>query len=301
VTTTPQQRRAIWLDIEGQIYPLARPAVQPWDRFPFHSKAYEPHSSQVMAISFFGTLMAVDQRERDLVGDMVAGLLGLPQQGTWACELEWSDPNRLLREKSPTQVDAVLRSEEVLILIEGKFTERPGGCSQTKARSADEEAQCTGDYALQTNPANGKRSRCALSAKGIRYWKEVPRLLGVLADTDHSPCPFAKGEYQLMRNAVTAAAAGEASGRKAGFLLAYADGPDLHTAGMVAASSGEWARFARRVASTGALCIGAASYQDLARKAASLASDPQVWNNLATWLDDRVVAERKSRAWRNRR
>jgi hypothetical protein len=58
--------------------------------------------------------------------------------------------------------------------------------------------QCDGMYRSQTNPVNGKTSRCALSGKGMRYWDVIPKLFDYDAQVDHidTACPF-KGHGSL--------------------------------------------------------------------------------------------------------
>ena len=304
MTSKTRLHRSVWLDIEGNIFPAARPAVQPWDDFPFHSGAVEPHSSQALAISVFGTLMTVAQHERDRVCGAIAGRLGLPEEGTWSCGIEWMDNDRLLREPRRTQVDAVLRSEEALVLVECKLAESPGSCSQTSplkrkgtpggpgraSSGADTQDQCSGNYEDQKHPVSSVQARCALTGKGVRYWDHIPDVLGVDDKADHRPCPFAGAKYQLMRNAVTARAVADANGLRAGFLLAYGEGAGLHAAEMVQAATGDWPAFLAMAGAGGTVAVGALAYQELAQLAATVTAEPAVWTDLGYWVDSKVAA-----------
>lgn len=96
------------------------------------------------------------------------------------------------RSSSPTSVDVFLSGAGYRIAVECKFTEREfDDCSRPG---------CDGSYSIQ-----GRRShRCALTEKGIRYWKYLPDLFHWPPDRDHDPCLFDR-IYQLARNAMAAA------------------------------------------------------------------------------------------------
>ena len=71
-----------------------------------------------------------------------------------------------------------------------------------RLRPGDEtwpEQYCNGSYTVQ----HRRRSRCALTEIGIRYWDHLPRLFDWPDDRDHEPCPFGE-TYQLARNALAA-------------------------------------------------------------------------------------------------
>ena len=61
------------------------------------------------------------------------------------------------------------------------------------------EQYCDGSYRVQHH----RRSRCALTEIGIRYWEYLPCLFDWPADYDHEPCPLGE-TYQLARNALAA-------------------------------------------------------------------------------------------------
>lgn len=184
--------------IENNLFPLARPAIEPWEKFPWHldrsnlCDTWKIHSSQALAIDVFGTLMMLEQSSRDAIFDSVCKNLNVPPGGPWQVHLEWLDPTNLLKEPRPTQVDAVAVGQFAFILFEVKFTERQAGCcSQTMPLARVGQAQCNGNFELQVNPANRILDRCALTGKGIRYWELVPQIFRLNAGDDYRPCPFA--------------------------------------------------------------------------------------------------------------
>lgn len=199
IPNTPELRSAV----AANLFPAALPAVEPWDKFPWHGPdTAQTNSSQALAIDVFGALKL--SPERDVVLAHLAAEWGLPAEGPWEIRLEWSDyPLNRVKESALTAVDVVLSSPHVLIFVECKFTETGGAkCSQRKpiAKGAHRGiVQCNGNYALQTNLANGLTARCALTAKAIRYWEVIPEVFDLSAEIDHSPCPFAGPWFQWMR------------------------------------------------------------------------------------------------------
>ncbi|EJT01484.1 hypothetical protein [Rhizobium sp. CCGE 510] len=165
--------------VRENLFPASCGAIEDWAAFPWHRdrtnriQAYKAHSSQAIAIDVFGTLkMSTD---RDRVFDAIAERVGVAPGGPWTVTLEWTDTDRLLGEPRPTQVDAFAVGSAAALVIECKFTEPGGQCSQT-AVSRSGERPCSGSYKDQTNPGNGVRSRCALAGKSIRYWEYIPNI-----------------------------------------------------------------------------------------------------------------------------
>ena len=155
-------------EIKHNLFHGSHGAVRDWDAFPWHQgggviHTTKPHSSQALAIDFFGTVMCSADRTELL--NAIADSLGLPSSKTRDLALEWQDPANLLNEPRPTQVDAAALGSDSLILFECKFTETGGACSQTAKR--DGLRQCTGNYETQNNPVNKVTNRCALSGKDI--------------------------------------------------------------------------------------------------------------------------------------
>lgn len=283
-----------YTSILANLFPGAHAAVQPMNKFKWHSSSGERYdswkvqSSQALAIDVFGTLAVSDTR--DVILDGWATELGLPAGGPWSVQLEWHDPNDNLNERQPTWVDAVAQSPHALIFFEGKFTEGDGGrCSQTqplRTGPRQGQRQCDGRYMFQTNPATGTEARCALTAKGLRYWEYIPQVFDYAADQSYFECPFAGAWFQWMRNLTGCYAAARASGRAPAFVLAYADGPGLAMAARV--RSTEWARLQNRL-QPGAITLRAWSYQDLIRLAQAAVPEDPAWPALARWVDEKIA------------
>ncbi|MDR9806885.1 PGN_0703 family putative restriction endonuclease [Rhizobium hidalgonense] len=271
--------------VRENLFPGSHGAIEDWEAFPWHRdrtnriQAYKTHSSQAIAIDVFGTIkMSTD---RDRIFDAIASTIGVAPGGPWAITLEWTDSNRLLGEPRPTQVDALAVGSKAALVIECKFTEPGGKCSQT-ALLRSGERQCNGSYIEQINPGNGLRARCALTGKGIRYWEYIPEVFALDAAADHTPCPFKADAYQWMRNAVLAAAFGKQHGLQAAALAAFTDHPSFPTArkakrGLMDAGLG------RRAAVT------PISYQQIIAIACHVGLDQELWNDLSAWVDRKIA------------
>jgi len=100
-----------WQRIRANLSPVAIPAVEPWQDFPWHSSArgdydtHKTHSSQALAIDVFGTLR--EAQSKDAIINALAERPGLPPSQNWQIHLEWGDPDNLLGERRPSQIDAV--------------------------------------------------------------------------------------------------------------------------------------------------------------------------------------------------
>ena len=197
--------------VEDNLLPAARAAIENWEAFPWHRdrhgniQTWKNGSSQALAIDVLGTIKISGERDRVLGG--LAQKCGLPPEGPWAVKLEWTDPDNLLQEPRPTQLDAIAFGHGAILVFECKFTEGGGRCTQPDRIGEGEHGglrQCNGDYMLQVNLVNKKEARCALTGKRVNYWERIPRIFGLDAEQDHSPCPFRGDAYQWMRNVVLA-------------------------------------------------------------------------------------------------
>jgi len=281
--------------IEANLFPYAHAAVEPWEGYRWHSAAgevcdaFKEKSSQALSIDVFGTLKLHPRRDRLL--DALALQLGLPPGGPWEVALEWHDPDNVLAEKTPTWVDAVARSPQALILFECKFTEPDGGvCGQTQPITKGRRAglrQCTGHYRSQTNAANGREARCALSAKGLRYWDYVPTVFGFDADVNYTPCPFAGPWFQWMRNLTTAAAVGQHNQLRPAFVVVYADEPRLPMATRVRQPG--WQRL-ESIVNPAAVTFRTQSYQSLLALAHRADPADPLWPELALWVERKIAS-----------
>lgn len=293
-----------WQTIQANLFPAARPAVEPWQTFRWHGAAgntcdtYKEHSSQALAIDVLGTLRVSPDRDRIL--DQLASQLGLPVGGPWEVQLEWHDPDNLLKEKQPTWVDAVAMSPQALIFFECKFCEADGGvCSQTQPLRTGKHrglVQCNGAYTPQINPANGRRAACALTAKGIHYWDLIPEVFSIPSDLGYLRCPFAGPWFQWMRNLTVCLAAARHSNRQPAFVLVYADGPTLPVAERL--KSDEWLRFTCQLRPN-VIALQALSFQRLGNLAqAACPSDP-LWADLSGWIRRKIGDVCRARALRD--
>jgi hypothetical protein len=140
--------------IKANLFPASHAAIRDWHKFPWHKykgqiQADKPGSSQALAIDVFGTIKV--SKERDHILGELARRCGAPSDGPRTLELEWIDPDNLLCESktSPTQVDAIAFGQRALLVIECKFTEPSGACSQpTPIEEGLHKGwrQCSGDY-----------------------------------------------------------------------------------------------------------------------------------------------------------
>jgi len=278
--------------VQKNIFPGAHDSI--WQAFPWHGGAASPHSSQALAVSVFGTL-AVHPECQVLVAETLHLMFDWDPQGDgeWRVELERDLPRSLLGERRPTQVDVLLQNKTSAVLLECKFTEAGGGpCSQTKPLSSGKHKgliQCDGNYREQTNPVNGKTARCALTAKGIRYWKYVPRYFDLDAHVDHEPCPFSGPAYQYMRNTLAAGQwARDHDQERAAFGLIYVEGESFSVAGEVADPQSEWGQFVARLRSDAPVAVQAVSYQRLLETWCQHFPEDESLARLAEWFAERV-------------
>ena len=174
-------------------------------------------SSQAFSQSVFGAIQAFDAL--DLLTDLKAEC-GRPafagRMDGWTLELEHEVKG--LQEPRPTSVDMVAQGPEYRVAVECKLTEREFGRCSRPGLNPEAPEHCDGSYRVQ----HGRRSRCALTELGIRYWELIPELFEWPAGRDHRPCPFGE-TYQIGRNALAATLGqdGRAHPSKGHVLLVY--------------------------------------------------------------------------------
>jgi hypothetical protein len=287
---TDQEKLAVQRNLFPTAHAVLNEPTFPWHRVKNVVTAQEVHSSQALAIDFFGTLRNLSRP--DLILTAFTSGWGLPSGKEWHVALEYKVPLTALGESKPTQVDAVIENENCLIFIECKFTEEDGGgCSQVNPLSGKSsnrgKIQCTGNYIEQVNPVNNRTSRCALTGKRIGYWDVVPEVLSVPNDVDHTPCPFARGRYQWMRNLVACRVMANASKKNGAFVLLYAAGP-FSMAKKVA--SPDWAEF-MALTEGREVPLVTVSYQGLIKTAIAAATptDIDILIELSRWIDRKVA------------
>jgi hypothetical protein len=283
-------------DIERNLFPAVQGLVRERADFPWHQDdegnftASSQQSSQAVAIDVFETVNRLPSRNRIL--GAWAKLLRLPVTPTdnWELLLEYRVDKTLLGEHRETQIDVLAKSESGIIVFECKFTESDGGgCSQVNQLGKGAHKglrQCNGHYQDQVNPVNKKASRCALTAKGVRYWDLIPEVMNIDAKIDHSPCPVSGGSYQWMRNLVAARALSQEAGVPAAFGLVYADGP-FPMAKKVRDPA--WREPLTKSVAGRAVHLEAVSYQELIRVAqdAAIVEDHKTLADLREWVQSK--------------
>lgn len=164
-----------------------------WHNYKGEIDTNKINSSQAIAIDFWGCLKLSPYKNQ------IINRLFSKNCDAWDILFEYTNKN-ILSEKRPTQIDVIIESESIAIIIESKFTETNGGmCSQTK-KSENGYSQCNGNYEFQTNHKNGIKSKCALTGKGILYWDYIDSLTKFDKNETYYPCPFKNSEFQWMRN-----------------------------------------------------------------------------------------------------
>jgi len=278
--------------VQKNIFPGAHDAI--WQAFPWHDGAASLRSSQALEVSVFGTI-AVHPKRQELIDEMLHSMFGWDStvDDVWCVDLERTLGHSLLGEQRPSQIDVLLHNEASVVVLECKFTEAGGGpCSQTRPLSSGKHKgliQCDGNYKEQLNPVNGKTARCALSAKGIRYWKHIPLYFDLDKDRDSKPCPFAGPAYQYMRNVLVAAQLARQQRRsRAAFGLVYVVGEQFSMSNEVADPQSEWGQFVKSLRFDAPLAVQAISYQHLLETWCQRLPEDSVLVRLANWFAERV-------------
>lgn len=269
--------------IRQNLFPAAQESI--WRAFPWHGGAHRPHSSQALAIDVFGTVqnhLLCDL----LVSELVTTVFGeqmsdVAQQG-WTVKLEHRVPADLLGEPHPTQLDVLLENDMAVVVLECKFTEAGGGpCSQPPE-------QCNGRYEMQTNPKNGIQARCALTGKGVEYWRWTPRYFTLDNTQSYDPCPFAGPAYQYMRNLLVAGRMARWNKRRGAFGIVYVEGKHFPMTVEVTDANSEWGRFKALLRSDCALSVATISYQELLELWCKAHPTDTTLYELAKWVHQKV-------------
>lgn len=278
--------------VQKNIFPGAHDAI--WQAFSWHKGAASLHSSQALAVSVFGTVATHPLRD-DLIDAMLRLVFEWDSVGDsdWRVDLERTLAASLLGERKPTAVDVLLHNETSVVFLECKFTEPGGGpCSQPKPRSSGRHKglmQCDGNYREQVNPINKRTARCALSAKGVQYWKHVPVYFDLDNDRDYEPCPFAGPAYQYMRNVL---AVGQWTKRKkqvrAAFGLVYVAGEPFPMSVEIADPQSEWGRFVACLRPDSPIAVQSVSYQRLLETWMQRVPEDPILTGLAAWVAQKV-------------
>jgi hypothetical protein len=280
-------------EIKKNLFRMVADLVTEQPDFPWHRDRYgittiRSNSSQALAVSMFGTIRQL--ASRDSIVNQWSKKLNLDMKGPWKISLEETVDKKLLNETMPTQIDAVAKGVDGIILFECKFTEPDGGsCSQPQVLDKGRHKgtrQCNGNYEQQINPVNSVASRCALSGKKIKYWDLIPEVFNIDPKIDHTPCPFAEGWYQWMRNLVAARALGQKQSLSSAFVVVYVEG-EYPMAKKI--NKPEWKQLLDAV-SGGTVPLRSISYQRLLELAITAATvdDRSILQEFRDWINAKI-------------
>ena len=195
-------------------------------------------SSQALAQSVFANLrwhgklgLLADLRGEDRLPIFPSGVVRPRYTWSAAPGLELEYHVNYLGEPRPTSVD-VLFGDNYRVAVECKLSEvEIGSCSRPELGPSDsnyETDHCDGAYTCQ----RGRSERCALTERGIAYWRYIPGLLTGPADADMRTCPL-RSTYQLVRNILAACVRSDGTLDQAGHAVLLYDGrnPDFAEGG----------------------------------------------------------------------
>lgn len=198
---------------------------------PWHSRAADPKSSQIFCVSAFGTLRRLAARNQ-IIHKFLVPLFTAVQTPShspreWEVRLEEMNAE-LLGEfgvSQPTSIDAMLTSKTEVICIESKFIvdAKAGlGCCNQVRSSKKHAKRCLGFYGPGSDVGTKTKAWCRLET-----WEKrrSPRLYWLLGRQYFRPehfrqqapdeiCILRDGNYQLMRNFLSAAMWARARSRK---------------------------------------------------------------------------------------
>lgn len=208
----------------------ARSHVADWPSGLWHSEVRQPHSSQALCVSVWGTIAAHPARAElvQSILEVAAMNPGAVRAPTLRCEAgARHELAGLLNETgvnaTPTCVDALVEWPGGIVTVESKFTEPSfGTCRQLRARvdvppGAPEKRRklgpaCSGHHGPGSDLKTRTRAPCRLATwDGDRaprlYWNLAWDLFrpDVLVP-DGRVCPFRGPSFQLMRNLALARA-----------------------------------------------------------------------------------------------
>jgi hypothetical protein len=221
----------------ANVHPDALAHVREWPPSRWHSGSVQPHSSQALCVSVFGTLAHKRKRTATLAEIIAKGGIAdlVPGTPRIVCE-EVGQPtllNELGTRTTPTSVDVFATWAGGVLAIESKFLEVGfGRCSQPG------RGQCSGNFESGSDLKANTPAPCRLMVwDGKRsprtYW-DISRSLfrPDVVTPPRRPCPFAGPSFQLMRNLCFAAAAAQrrGGGCRFGFLVAYVEASPSATA-----------------------------------------------------------------------
>jgi hypothetical protein len=215
-------------DALANLYPeAAEYVIDHWRPGRLEIRSQAVHSSQALCVSVLLTLRQRSPEQRTAIIGAIATKAGLslPAVQPVDVDAEVRQHHQLLGEVgggTPTALDGLATSANVVLTIESKFTEPEfGPCGQIKfakvkptdwrfdpAEPTTKFRNCTGDHAVGSDlkPTTAQQAAaCRLTVKDgrrqpRRYWDVAPNLFLPSVIQTPQPCPFASDAYQLMRN-----------------------------------------------------------------------------------------------------
>jgi hypothetical protein len=213
------------------LFPGALAHVRNWPKGRLEPRSQSPISSQALCISVFGSIAESPNCAALMDAILAEAGIELARSGKPEVECEVRGRREVLNEHggvNPTCPDVLAIWPDSVLTVESKFTETLAPCLQIDTRA------CSGEHKVGSDLGTKTDAPCRLAVavnKGKRgyrsarlYWEIGKQCFKpeVLAPP-RSPCPFADGKFQLMRNLCFAAALAQAEKRQNfGFLLAYA-------------------------------------------------------------------------------
>jgi hypothetical protein len=214
------------LDPHDFLYEGALAHVAQWEKGRLEARSAVLHSSQTLCISVFGALDGHPKGAEIIAAICEASGVVVPRS-TPHIECEVRSHPDLLNEygtSNPTSPDVLVRWPRYVLAVESKFREQLGHCGQVKKT----DPACSGRHEPGSDLRTKTDAACRLTIREGRrtprlYWEVGKRVFQpeILA-MPRSPCPFADGNYQLMRNMTFAAAYASKHGlADFGFIVAY--------------------------------------------------------------------------------
>jgi hypothetical protein len=252
-----------------------------------------------LCISVFGTIAESPRRAelmQQILGEADIDLrpAGDPKL---CCEVRGRrDVRNEIGGSNATCPDVLVNWPGLVLTIESKFTEHLSPCGQVDLRRRGGRVfigpkKCSGNHEVGSDLRTKTEAACRLTipenegGRGYRsprrYWEVGQRLFRPeVLQPPRSPCPFADGKYQLMRNLCFAAALAEQSSpqRDFAFLLAH-----VGAAAAAAESIADFAEFQAMLLPKVALRVGAITYKQILEVLCANGED-----ELAEWLDGRL-------------
>jgi hypothetical protein len=258
-----------------------------------------PWSSQALCISVFGAI--AESRSRSDLIDEILGAAGVRIRPAGDPDLRCEVRGRrdVLTEiggRNATCPDVLVEWPEATLTIESKFTEHLSACRQIhlKRRAGRVEIlpkKCTGSHEVGSDLQTGTDASCRLTVaenegrRGYRsprrYWEVGKRLFEPdVLEAPRTPCPFADGKYQLMRNLCFAAALAEQHSPRHdfAFVLAY-----VGQAQRAEESAADFAAFTEMLLPQIAPRVGSITYEQIGDLLRAAGED-----ELAGWIDTRL-------------